>query len=232
MALVFRDAAADDAPAIAALMRATWIDDTVDEGRIASLIHGGLNRVTGLALDGAQVAGFVDSFLTVGLAGVWRWEVDLLAVDAAYRGQGVARRLIAASVAHGGARGASVARGLIHVDNPASERAFAAAGFAPLSAELQLYVSAEASNGATAADADAYIIPVETFGYSGVWLEGAHTPAAFLAARTARTAQNVDMAGALISPAKAATAEACGYALVGAYRWWAQNLTPRPPLHG
>ena len=220
MALVFRDAVAGDAPAITAVMQAAWPDDTVDTGRIASLIRGVANRATCVALDGGRVIGFVDGFLTTSAAFVRRWEVDLLAVDAAYRGQGVARRLIAASVAHGRALGATVARGLIHTDNPASERAFAAAGFAPLDAEFQLYVSGAGPNGATEPDPAAHLLPVQTFGYSGVWLEGAFTPAAFQAALASREAHGADVAGVVLSPAHAATAEACGYALVGAYRWW------------
>ena len=37
--------------------------------------------LAGLAVDDGVVAGFVSTFLTVGLQGRRRWEVDLLAVD-------------------------------------------------------------------------------------------------------------------------------------------------------
>lgn len=224
MALTFRDANVADAPAIAAVIQAAWPDDTVDSRRIASLIHGAADRATGLALDGARVVGFVDGFLTLSAAGVRRWEVDLLAVETAYRGQGVARRLIAASVTQGQARGAALARGLIHVGNAASERAFAAAGFVPVPEERRLVVCDRAADSTEAADPSAYILPVRTFNYSGVWLEASQTPAAFQGARAARDAHGLDLAGAVIAPADAATAEACGYALVGAYRWWVREI--------
>lgn len=220
MALTFRDATASDAAAIAAVIQAVWPDDTVDARRIANLLSDGSGHATPVALDGERVIGFVDGFMTTSAAGVRRWEVDLLAVDAAYRGQGVARRLIAASVEHGQTRGATLARGLIHVENAASERAFVAAGFALLPDERRLYVSDGAANGAGVVDAAAHIIPVRTFTYGGVWLEASHTHAAFRLALAARRAYHADIAGAVISPADAPTAEACGYTLVGAYRWW------------
>jgi hypothetical protein len=65
---------------------------------------------------------------------------------------------------------------------------------------------------------------VWTFNYSGVWLEASQTPAAFRGARAARDAHGLDLAGAVIAPTDAATAEACGYGLVGAYRWWVREI--------
>ena len=204
-------------------MRAAWTDDTVDTRRVASLISAGVGRVTCLALDAARVVGFADGFVTVAQDGLTRWEVDLLAVDAAYRGQGIARRLIAASAQQGTALGASVARGLIHIDNTASEHAFGAAGFTPQPGERLLFVSG-ADPESAAHDPAAFIIPVETFGYSGVWLEGSRSRDAFMAALAARSAGALDIAGSVITPEHAQTAQACGLELVGTYRWWEREM--------
>ena len=82
-----------------------------------------------LALGDGEVVGFVIGFLTQGLQGSC-WEIDLLAVLPAWRGHGLATRLIRTASAYG-ARLAPRARAVTADDNSASRHAFRRAGFFP-----------------------------------------------------------------------------------------------------
>lgn len=82
-----------------------------------------------LAIGDGEVVGFVIGFLTQGLQG-YCWEIDLLAVLPAWRGYGLATRLIRAVCAYGAGL-APRARAVTADDNNASQRAFTRAGFLP-----------------------------------------------------------------------------------------------------
>ncbi len=177
------------------------------------------NHVTLLETSGdGALIGFVDGFSTASSEGVCRWEVDLLGVHPDHRGRGVAQRLIRASVAAGRELGAATARALVKLDNAASRAAFLRCGFAPDETVCDLYVSDQAAAGRVSAPEDAYLIPVSTLTYGGVWVEGVQSAEALRAAQRARTRYGWDFAGAVIPVRTLAMAET-GYALVGEYRW-------------
>lgn len=224
MVLTFRAGHPADAPTMAALLSTTWPDDTADAARIARLLTTGSGHVTRVACDDDRLVSFVDAFATTSADGVRRWEVDLLAVDAAYRGQGIARRIIGDSVAAGEAAGADVARALVRVGNVGAERAFAANGFTPDATPQHLMVSDAPAPDAPPLPDGALLIPVETFVYTGVWLEDDHSADAFVAARAARDRLGVDVAGVVTPPDALTMAQACGYAQVNVYRWWLLSL--------
>jgi len=81
-----------------------------------------------LAEAAGQVIGFVAGLRTAGLCGP-RLEADLLAVDPSWQRQGIATALLTALRRTAG--GVQALRGVVRPDNPASERAFARAGFQP-----------------------------------------------------------------------------------------------------
>jgi hypothetical protein len=71
--------------------------------------------------------------------------------------------------------------------------------------------------------ASSFLIPVTTFNYRGLWLEGTLDYDAFTCASAIRSQYKLDVAGAVIpaSQEKAITAaQQAGYVFVGDYQWW------------
>jgi ribosomal protein S18 acetylase RimI-like enzyme len=120
------DGSLADAEGLLAVEKATFNETPYRAEQVQAMLTGGAQRAW-LALSEGQVAGFVIAFLTYGLAGPC-WEIDLLAVEPAWAGRGVATRLIRKAAAHGMAV-ARRARATIATDNVGSARAFARAGF-------------------------------------------------------------------------------------------------------
>jgi ribosomal protein S18 acetylase RimI-like enzyme len=91
-----------------------------------------------LAEAGGQVVGFVAGFQTCSLRGA-HLEADLLAVRPGWQGQGIGAALLLALRRDAG--GAQALRGIVNHHNPASNHAFARAGFSPAQDlyELMLY---------------------------------------------------------------------------------------------
>jgi ribosomal protein S18 acetylase RimI-like enzyme len=131
------DGSLHDAEGILAVERATFDESPYTPHEVARLLTGGAHAAW-VAATGDTIAGFVIAFPTHGLAGP-RWEVDLLAVRPAWRGRGLATRLIRAACAHG-ARIAPVARAVVATDNHASLRAFQHAGFQPAVHRSELFI--------------------------------------------------------------------------------------------
>src|SRR5690348_1761671 len=162
-----------EAPALAQLIRATGLDHNPDPERIARVsLESNHVILVETASDGALI-GFVDAFSTISQEGILRWEVDLLGVHPAYRGQGIAQSLIREVVRRGQALGATTSRALVHVENAASASAFQRCGFTLNSAIRQLFVSDDQpSIGSSSLPPETYLLPVATLTYSGVWVEG------------------------------------------------------------
>ena len=221
--LPLRRATPADAATLAAIVAAIWPDTPADPAQIRrALAAPGAAALVVTAAD--RPVAFVSGFLTQDGAGRPRWEVDLLAVLPAFQGQGVGLRLIELSSSLGLALGGSLRRGLVSLNNGASQRAFARAGYRPARQPAGLFIAppAPATLRATL-PAGAPLIPVTTFTYTGLWLENNHTRAALLAARAAGAALGVARIGAVIpdadTPAQAA-ARAAGYEEKGCFDWW------------
>lgn len=107
---------------------ATFNESPYSPQEVRGMLTAGPQRAW-LALGDGDVVGFVVGFLTHGLQGRC-WEIDLLAVLPAWRGHGLATRLIRTASAYG-ARLAPRARAVTADDNSASQRAFIRAGFLP-----------------------------------------------------------------------------------------------------
>ncbi len=210
-----RPVSAGDAPEIANLIRAVWADHNPDPDWIARVSLES-NHATLVETSGDALIGFVDAFSTVAADGVLRWEVDLLGVHPAWRGRGVARRLVQRAVEVGRERGAQRARALVRIDNVASLRVFERCGFAAEPTICRLCVSDAAPLESPPTPADAFLLAVSTLTYSGVWIEGEQSAAALQSAQAIRTRFGWDTAGVVI-PAHHPTPQ--GYAHVGEYRW-------------
>lgn len=108
---------------------ATFDESPYSPDEVCGMLTGGRQQAW-LAIAEGQVVGFVIGFVTQGMQGSC-WEIDLLAVLPAWRGHGLATRLIRAACAYG-AQSAPWARAVIADDNAASTHAFMRAGFRPL----------------------------------------------------------------------------------------------------
>lgn len=215
-------AAPADAPGIAAVHAQVWPAQTAVPAQILSALADP-DHASFVALSGRAVIGFVDGFLTRAGTGWLRWEIDLLAVRPDFQGRGIAGQLVTACTEAGRQRGAALARALIRVDNLPSQKTFARCGYSVEEAICRLRVCAGGMEGPVTPPPDFFLVPVNTFGYRGLWLEGRLTEASFVAARVALATRPGDIAGAVIPAAQMEAdqwAGANGFELVGAYQWW------------
>ncbi len=220
MPIEIRPAKAGDAARISAIKAAVW-DDPGDAERIARVITEP-DHATLVAVYDGVVAGFVDSFLTLSRQGVCRWEIDLLAVHPDCQRWGLARQLIAASTASGREMGASLARAAVRIDNIASQKTFARCGYRLDDTVCELHVSPESADTQANPPDGAHLIPVNTFNYCGIWLEGEISPEAIAAAQGMKTRRDMDVVGAVV-PVEQRDAVGivrdAGFNLIGQYQW-------------
>ena len=215
-----------DAEEISSVKQRVWPEEITDPRNIRAALTHFEHAVITARWNGNPV-GFVDGFMTKSVAGLQRWEVDLLAVHPDYRGRRLGTRLVEASLAAGAEKGAQIARGLVRLDNAASQRVFAGCGFSLRPQELALYVSTGNDEPQEREPVEGCLIEVQTFSYQGLWLEENFTTFSLAAAGFACRLRKLDLAGALIASGDAAATEAAqslGYERVGNYQWWVKDL--------
>ena len=221
-----RRAVPDDAPGIAAVKAAAWPGEASQAASIAAVIRQP-GHATLVAVENGRVLGFVDGFLTHALAGVRRWEVDLLAVHPDHRRRGIGRALVTACTDAGRTAGAARARALIQLDNVGSQNTFARCGYQVNEAVCRLFVCTDGGASGPPPPLDAHFIPVVTLNYRGLWIEGKLSAAGFEAARAARARFGLDLVGAAIPLAEAEAlraAQRARFRAVGDYQWWRRAL--------
>ncbi|MBZ0294986.1 MAG: GNAT family N-acetyltransferase [Anaerolineae bacterium] len=215
------------AEALSTLMRSVWADISLDPAYIHSLLAQP-DRATYLAVEGGQLIGFVDGFMTQISSQEPRWEVDLLGVHPDYRGRGMATALVKKSTQFGKQAGAHSGRCLIAAGNTGSEKAFAHSGYQSAAEAGWLYVFSEDQAPPVMEQAIGLrLIPVQTLNYRGLWIEDVFSPACLAAGAAERIQRQVDVAGAVIPESSGdsiAAAEKLGFKLVGQYRYWYCDL--------
>ena len=150
-----------------------------------------------------EVVGFVSAFVTQAWGGRVRWEIDLIAVEPAYQGQGVGGRLIAKTCRDGQMRGADLARALIRVDNLPSQRAFSRRGFSSDGEIYQLLIWTPRPGAERPCPDRVALLPVDTLIYRGLWIEGLDSLSrweqrdALEVARVVATTESCDNTGAV-----------------------------------
>jgi GNAT superfamily N-acetyltransferase len=212
----------DDASGIQIVHTAVWPDGNVSLNNITQVLACA-DHVTHVATVNDRLVGFVDGFSTRSQTGVLRWEVDLLAVDPAFQGRGIATRLVAACTSAGQCEGVNFARALIKIDNTASERTFARCGYQVDSTPCVLLVSTCDNPVNVQQPPGLQLVPVRTLSYRGFWLEGELSLTDFAAAQHIGTQQKADVVGAVIPLSehdRIHAATQAGYHLVGQYQWW------------
>ena len=201
-----------------------------------------LGRWTTVAVEATQdgherVLGFCDSFLTRSQEGLVRHEVDLLAVHPDSRGRGLAQSLIQESLlmasrwnVRSPAAPISISRALIRVGNLASERCFSQRGYQPHEMVCVL-VTKEEPSGAHEGTAlisnstGVHLVDVQTFSYSGVWIEGSPSTEIFQSVHAPRPGQVVGAVLPLESQLLP-SALSSGFHEVAQYRWWTCAMPP------
>jgi GNAT superfamily N-acetyltransferase len=227
--LEIREADFGDAAQIAVVKRATWPDEDVCD----SLIQGVLSlhdHQTHLAVCDGVVVGFACGFLTRTANDVPRWELDLLAVHPDFRGRGLAPKLIVANTDAGRNMGALTARGLVQVENAASQRAFVRAGYTLNTEPHRLYImsSNEIRDDDVLFPEGLHLVPVYTMNYKGLWLEGTLLPAGIRYAQRLCRRDDLDLVGAVIPQSEfdsIRTVKDAGFSFIGQYQWWTLDLS-------
>lgn len=209
-----------DAAAVGALITLTW-DEATDTDWISRVIAQPTHTIW-LAESAGELAGFCVGFPTMSHAGEKRWEIDLLAVHPSLRGQGIGKLLVAKSVQTGRERGAASQRGLIAVGNTASEKCFAAAGFAAKE-RCNLWVNGPAESAESLAHS-AHFIPVNTVTYSGIWVEESADRPALLAAKQQAYLEKRQTVGAVIPDGVPHAAKELAFTHIGIYQRWILRL--------
>jgi L-amino acid N-acyltransferase YncA len=168
-----------------------------------------------------EVVGFASAFVTVGVRGYGRWEVDLVAVRRDSQRQGLGTRLISHTCRAGESKEVSLARALVRVENVASQRAFKKAGFTTDGQAHHLVLWSPGQGDTISSDESSVkrsdpistghvaLLPMDTLTYRGLWIEGLTSVCAEEQRLALKTAQSIiarehrDNAGALIPVGKA-----------------------------
>lgn len=157
-----------DATAIARIITEVF-EDSVHSETIQKLIEE-TDRTTFVADDNGLVVGFVDGFVTHSQTNVTRAELDLLAVLPRYRGQGIAKTLVQA---FSQVYPKHLIRALVATNNASMHRIMLSLGYQQDFVVSGLYI---ANNLPPTTDpkivSQGHTIPVQTFTYAGIWLEG------------------------------------------------------------
>ncbi|GAB4479868.1 MAG: hypothetical protein Kow00124_25990 [Anaerolineae bacterium] len=227
---IIRPALPGDLEGIRSIIRAVWGVDLLPESFYAQIE--GPDAAIWVAADGT-VEGFISGFKSVGLEGVHRWELDLLAVAPGSQGRGLGRLLVEAAWQDAVARGVDLVRGLVRYDNLASSEVFKAAGFTSDGRlhDLYLWLPWDGEPVTPALPPGVLLLPVETLTYRGLWVEGLDpvrlTPdeqrEAVIAARVQTAAEKRRNAGAVIPAALEHHLDPLlrdEAALHGVYHWW------------
>ena len=221
MKTAIRPAQPAHASLLAALLAGVWPAERADAAQIAyTLAQPG--HVAHIAYVAGQPAGFVSCFPTTAADDTPRWEIDLLAVAPPFRRRGLARALVAAALDAGAIAGARLARALTRRENRAVHVVFDQCGFTCDGRLWTLYVGNVRAPRPATLPPGAHLVPVDTFTYSGRWLEGRVDTAALRVAITLPPAEP-DVIGCLLPAEREdlhVAAYELGYSRLGRYYWW------------
>ena len=159
----------DDAQAIHRILQETWDESLlfdVFSDHISSPEHQVL-----VAVELGEVAGFLSAFLVSDPTP--RWEIDLIIVGATSQGKGIGTSLIQEALTYGSRLGVRSAKASIHIDNYASQRAFAKVGWTTDAQVRSLLLwNPLAFRFVANIPETVHLIPVDTLTYRGLWIEG------------------------------------------------------------
>jgi GNAT superfamily N-acetyltransferase len=179
-----------------------------------------------------KVVGFVDGFLTIAQDGTKRLELDLLGVHPDFTAQGIGKQLINAFSENVGS--ADIIRALVAVNNKPMQHAMLATGYQLEPQEQALYLVSDNAEKTQRSPAT-HLILVETFTYSGIWLEGEITIESIKAAQYQGQKQGVGVVGVVIPTENSKTVQvlqSAGFEHVKDFQWWTKtpklDVVPEP----
>lgn len=197
-------------------------DEQVSSEHLAQMLQEDDHR-TLVAVDDGRVLGFVDAFFTLDCDMKRRWELDLIAVEVSQRGCGIGQLLVKTVTQAGKGSGADYVRSLVAVDNHNMHKTMLACDYTTDDVRCSLHISAAGNAANVQLPTDAYIVPVNTLTYRGLWLECHISPDVIALAHFARKRHQLDLIGAVVSNTAASTLKTlhdAGFARVGDFQWW------------
>lgn len=213
MPIAIRRAVPQDAQAIVELL-AVAFQEEANPAHIQSLIEEG-EHLTFVAED-EGIVGFIDGFYTLGLWDLMRLELDLLAVHPEHSGKGIGKALIQKFTES--QEKAAFIRALVAVDNTPMHHAMRAMGYKQNDEfSFGLYIASEGE--AFPSTRRANLIPVKTFTYTGIWLEGSINRETIKAAHYMREYLGYEIVGTLCPVAYIDLVET-GFRFVKNFHWW------------
>ena len=226
MSVTVRRSLPGDAAAIAAIAQQCF-GSPFDQDRICRLLKAGRNY-TLVALDAQRILAFADNFVTVPETGDQRLELDLLAVQPQAQGKGIGRRLIGESIQLAQALRLPLLRTLVRTENVFMRGLCSSSGFVESGERLELYIRSPEPGSYVAGDSmEADFVPVETFAYSGIWIEGCLKQGGISRALRLAYSQQLQVVGGLARQSDRDAVQLLadnGFRLLGTYCWWALKL--------
>jgi ribosomal protein S18 acetylase RimI-like enzyme len=166
-----RRATPEDVEGVAVIVQDVW-EQAIDVEVCYSQITDNTCAIW-VAIEEDKVAGFVSAFLTVSQNEVRRWEVDLLAVRQASRGQRLGQKLVEATWVDARKHQVKMARAAVRVDNIASQRTFERVGYTTDWRVYKLFLwSPQLAEDQIVYPPQVMLLPVNTLTYRGLWIEG------------------------------------------------------------
>lgn len=220
MPISLRPAIPQDAQAIAKIIDLAFHEEA-NSAQIQKLIVN--NKHHTLIAASNKVLGFIDGFITITQDGTKRLELDLLAIHPDFTGQGIGKQLIGTFTEN--IQDVDLIRALVAVNNIPMHHAMTATGYQLDQQTRALYISSDSAE-KTEKPAEAHLIPVETFTYSGIWVEGEISKDAIAAAQYQRQKFSFDVVGAVISNANSEAiqlVQSAGFEYVKGFQWWAKT---------
>ncbi|MDQ7027073.1 MAG: GNAT family N-acetyltransferase [Anaerolineae bacterium] len=220
MPLIIRPMTSADVITVSIIIQHS-LGDTVQIQHIQQVIAED-DHASFVAVDNGQMVGFVDGFLTMAQDKTRRWELDLLAVHPDFQGRGAGKQLIQAFSDGANDYGATLVRALVAIDNKPMQTAMTKAGYQQQPNIYELHISSAAGKRAKPPE-NAHLIPVNTFTYRGIWLEGEISLEAIYAANAIREKYDWDVVGTVVSKTNHSalgTICAAEFDFIKCFHWW------------
>lgn len=220
MLILVRAAMPQDAQTIAEIIRLAFHEEANSE-QIQRLIDSESHHSYVAASD--KVVGFVDGFSTLAPDGKKRLELDLIAVHPDFSGQGIGKQLI--QVFSENVLNVDMIRALVAVNNNPMHRAMKATGY-QLNPQVHALYIASCAGEKVENPPKIHLIPVETFTYCGIWLEGEISTEAILAAQYQCQKLAYDIVGAVVPTENAQAVETlndANFEYIKDFQWWTRN---------
>jgi ribosomal protein S18 acetylase RimI-like enzyme len=225
MGFQIRQVNENDIEGIIRVKHAVWPDTDVNRDLMRRIVKDDGHRTLVAEADGV-IAGFVDGFQTVSSDGIRRWELDLIAVHPDFQKRGIAAELMWMNTQSGRERDASLARGLVEIENVGSQRTFIKCGYQSDGQICSLLVREKGTQFSAKAKADQLppcIITVSTLNYTGLWIEDDWNTDDFRVVNKHLDEGRYELAGCVIPNTNFEAinnAKQAGFKLIGQYQWW------------